>query len=46
MLDYTSSHIICDNPKLYHDALLYVITTICCIYAALCKAVVVFHEML
>ena len=32
MLDYTSSHIIYDNSKLYHVALLYVITTTC-IYA-------------
>ena len=36
MLDYTSSHIICDKCKLYHVALLYMIATTC-IYAALCK---------
>ena len=36
MLDYTSIHIICDNSKLYHDALFYVIKTTC-IYSALCK---------
>ena len=29
MLDYTSTHIICDKCKLYHVVLLYVITTSC-----------------
>ena len=41
MLDYTSSN----KCKLYHNALLYVITTIC-IYAALCKELCCFHEAL
>ena len=45
MLDYTSLHIICDKCELYRLSLLYMITTTC-IYAALCKALCCFHEVL
>ena len=36
MLDYTSLPIICNNSKLYHVALSYMIA-MTCIYSALCK---------